>query len=152
MLEERGNAWAMPCDALCITTNGDLNRYGHAVMGRGIAFEAKQKIPGIARLLGDAIYAGGNRVHHLWIPDEMFVGIRPRAIVSFPVKRHWHEMADLALIAQSAFQLLALVDGGIGWKRILLPRPGCGNGGLRWVDVKPLIEQILDDRFVAVDF
>ncbi len=35
--------------------------------------------------------------------------------------------------------------------KVYLVRPGCGNGQLKWEDVKPLIAPILDDRFIVVE-
>lgn len=35
---------------------------------------------------------------------------------------------------------------------ILIPKPGCGNGGLKWEDVKKQIEPLLDDRFIIIDY
>mgnify|MGYP001580901715 CR=1 FL=1 len=54
-------------------------------------------------------------------------------------------MADLELIKESASQL-AVVAGAYSNKTFVLPRPGCGNGGLKWEDVKPVIEPILPDN------
>lgn len=34
---------------------------------------------------------------------------------------------------------------------IYLVRPGCGNGRLRWQDVRHALSEILDDRFVIVE-
>jgi O-acetyl-ADP-ribose deacetylase (regulator of RNase III) len=69
-------------------------------------------------------------------------------LVVFPVKHEWMELADLALIQQSAYELIALADR-LEWRRVVLPRPGCGNGGLTWDQVQPLLWD-LDDRFVVV--
>ena len=32
---------------------------------------------------------------------------------------------------------------------IYLPKVGCGNGGLKWEDVKPHLK-FLDDRFIVI--
>ena len=74
-------------------------------------------------------------------------------LVIFPVKNHWRDKADPGLILRSATQLAWLAEE-IGykdrWKRVVMPRPGCENGGLAWENVRPLIENRLDDRFVVV--
>ncbi len=71
------------------------------------------------------------------------------ALASFPVKRHWHEAADPELIRSSARQLVALADK-FGYERVVLPRPGCGNGRLSWEGIRPILAGILDDRFTVV--
>lgn len=37
-----------------------------------------------------------------------------------------------------------------GYSEVVLPRPGAGNGGLEWKDVRPILEEILDDRFTIL--
>lgn len=73
----------------------------------------------------------------------------PPSLVIFPVKHAWYEPADLDLIRQSAIELLTLTAAQ-GWKTVLLPRPGCGNGQLTWDQVRPVIAPFLNDRFVVV--
>jgi hypothetical protein len=89
-------------------------------------------------------------------------------IIFMPVKHNWWEKADPELIVQSAHEVVALADREqalykranesnghperVEWANIWMPRPGCGNGRLRWEDVKPRIEPILDDRFIAVTY
>lgn len=131
-------------DAICITTNGYVKQNGRAVMGRGVAWQATQKFPGIDRILGTAIRRDGNHVHQLE-PR----GLSP-AVVSFPVKHYWDQPARLPLIEQSAYELLDLTERE-EWKRVVLPRPGCGNGCLSWASVKPILVPILDDRFLVYE-
>ena len=74
-----------------------------------------------------------------------------RKVVSFPVKHNWHETADIELIIRSCREAMCRT-ANYPEEKFLLPRPGCGNGGLSWEDVKPMIEPILDDRFYIVHF
>ena len=46
MKEVTGNIWDYPADIVCITTNGSTTRNGSAVMGKGIALQAKERYPG----------------------------------------------------------------------------------------------------------
>lgn len=151
MREARGNLWKFAdngfADVVVITTNGAVKQNGECVMGRGCAREARDTFPGIAKKLGEYIAKHGNRAFNLgkWQHATAFT------IASMPVKHLWHQQADPQLIVRSAQQLVAMADK-FGWQSIVLPRPGCGNGGLRWEDVKPLIEPVLDDRFTVITF
>lgn len=166
MIERAGDLFEQQgVDAICITTNGAVRRDGACVMGRGVAFEAVRRWPGIDYRLGRLVQRNGNAVQVLTqqslgpqplievsagiagVPGHVFV---PWDVVSFPVKHHWREQADLALIERSASELAALATNR-SWKCVALVRPGCGNGGLRWDAVRPVIAGILDDRFVVVE-
>ena len=145
MREAEGNLWEMPCDLRVITTNPIVNRRGEAVMGRGCAREAKDRVPGIEYRFGGLLKKHGNRVMRLAkLPDGTH-------LTSFPVKHHWREEADLQLIRRSAGQLARLADK-FGYRKIVIPRPGCGNGRLEWADVQPLLEAASDDGFTVVTF
>lgn len=131
-----GNMWDIEADAYCITTNGFVKKNGKAVMGAGCAKEAATKWPLLPKVLGYHIQQEGNRV---WCWGE-----NPK-LVMFPVKHNWWEKADMDLILESAYSLMAFVTME-NWKKVLLPRPGCGNGKLNWEDVKAELWPILDER------
>ncbi|KPJ57653.1 MAG: hypothetical protein AMJ42_04555 [Deltaproteobacteria bacterium DG_8] len=134
-------------DAICITTNGALNAQGKCVMGRGVALIAKEKWNGIDKRLGDFIKINGNIVQILW-----YVPSQHTTIVAFPVKHHWKERADLKLIETSCKQLKALMDQE-GWKKVILPRPGCNNGKRDWdTEVKPILQKHFrdDNRLMVI--
>lgn len=135
-----GDAWKLKCDFnyLAITTNGFVKTNEHAVMGRGIAKQAKDKYPGVDHLLGKKIQALGNHVHLL-----------AADLVSFPVKHNWWETADIELIKRSCTELMTFLGNN---ETILLPRPGCGNGKLKWEEVKKVIAPLLDDRVYIIHY
>ena len=172
MLERKGNIWDQVghCTVVCITTNGFVKSSGAAVMGRGCAREAIARYPGIEKFLGRKINEEGN-IPHLLAWESL------TAIFSFPVKpvsamclpdksnvvRHmrwkfnpgelvpgWACMADIDIIRMSAKYLVSKI--GLGDGPIVLPRPGCGAGELDWKDVKPVLEEIFDNRFVCYSF
>lgn len=135
MLEEYGNLWDMEADWRCITTNSDINRFGELVMGRGCALQAKKRYPGLAKYAAERVRSNGNVVQ----------AIKAHNLILFPVKHHWPDQADLSLIETSANQLAWHADEhNLG--RILLPRPGCGNGRVEWDDVCPILEKAFEGR------
>ena len=141
MIELTGDLWSYRTghNWLAITTNGDINSSGLAVMGRGVALQATERFPSIAKELGWKIEHFGNRVHNF--PHYH--------LATLPVKHHWQDLADPALISKSLWQLYDLV-GEMDIKKLYLPRPGCGSGRLKWEVVKPMLE-VLDDRFIIVN-
>lgn len=148
MKEVFGDAWILSAGkVLCITTNGCLKKSGECVMGRGIALEAARRFPNLPRAIGQLIQMHGNEVFLLgpWAIDKFHLQTQ---LVTFPVKHNWYEKADLPLIERSAKQLVQQADPA--WTEIYLPRPGCGNGGLTWDQVKPILEPLFDDRFITV--
>ena len=68
---------------IVITTNGIVKSNGEAVMGKGIALQAKQRYPDLPKELGQSITFCGNTVRVLGRPP--FSGYR---LVSFPTKHH----------------------------------------------------------------
>lgn len=128
--------------SLAITTNGKVKANGECVMGRGIALQIKQKIPTFPGILGRKITQGGNHVYRF-----PFKSKSTSALYSFPVKHSWEQPADIELIKRSAKELMdALGPDEI----VILPRPGCGNGRLKWQNVEPVISPLLDDRVYIV--
>jgi hypothetical protein len=137
MLEAVGDIWECRDRAvIAITTNGAVTKNGRAVFGRGVAGQAAARFPLLAEILGRKLLDQGNHVFDLG-----------GGIVSFPVEETPWSLPDLRIIACSAHELLELTVRS-GWQRVVLPRPGCGGGGLAWKDVQPLLEPVLDDRFV----
>lgn len=140
MREVYGEFWNYPADARVITTNGAIKSNGAGVMGAGVAKQAKERYPGIDQRLGEMLTKHGNR--------PVFLN-RDEGIVSMPVKHHWKDMADLDLIRESAIKLVEMADKW-EWQTVVVPRPGCGNGGRNWEEVKPILEEIWDDRFHVI--
>lgn len=141
MREAYGDLWAFHDRGFWIgvTTNGDVRKDGAAVMGRGVALQAKQKFPGIEYEVGARIRKLGNHVQPL---------VKYR-IMTFPVKHHWFSLADLGLINRSCGELMSRIHNR-NIRRIYLPRPGCGNGKLDWHDVRDAIFDLLDDRVIVI--
>lgn len=148
MVEVIGSLWDYPADVRVITTNGTVKKNGECVMGRGCAAEAKKMWNGLPLQIGLHIKDHGNQVacFQCYNPDVL--------LYTFPVKHNWYEQADLDLIIHSAEVLSACVQDGFEEQAItvVLPRPGCGNGKLKWEDVKRVLNPILDDRFHVITF
>jgi GMP synthase-like glutamine amidotransferase len=140
MLETVGDIWEYTgSGVIVITTSGSVTQDGRAIFGRGVARQAALRNPGLAEKLGRLLVERGNHVFDLG-----------NGIVSFPVEETPWSLPDLRIIARSAQELLALADRS-GWEKIVVPRPGCGGGGLAWKEVKPLLEACFDHRFIVIN-
>lgn len=136
-----------------ITTNGYVSKNGEAVMGRGIAYEAKKNLIcayhdsrfcKIEKVLASRLSEEGNVPMYLghWENKDTEKVYR---IWTFPTKHHWQESSDIELIVNSAILIKDLVEAF----EVHMPRPGCGNGRLNWSVVRPQISHILDNRFIV---
>jgi O-acetyl-ADP-ribose deacetylase (regulator of RNase III) len=144
MKEIKGDLWYQNVNAICITTNGILKANGCGVMGAGVALQTKKKYKDIDHELGKHIRKRGNIPGILYYDDIMHY-----FIWSFPTKNHWRDKSSLKLIEQSSELMVENADYN-QYKSIVLTRPGCDYGGLKWSEVKRVIEPILDDRFYII--
>lgn len=144
MLNLKGNLWYFHNWGywIVIPTNGFVKNDGSAVMGAGLAKQALKRFPGIDKKVGQAIKKLGNRP----------VAFGNQRLITFPVKHHWAQEADIELIRTSAELLVELVDKHELDAPYYLPRVGCGNGKKIWdTEVYPVLKGTLDDRFVVVE-
>ncbi len=126
-------------DATCITTNGTINSKGNAIMGKGVAAKAKSLFPYIDSNLADSINRIGNHVSEIYLNP---------LIIAFPTKTDWRLNSTLELIERSCIELAKLIEKR-NWETVTMTRPGCGNGGLRWEQVKPIVEKHLPSIFIC---
>lgn len=136
-------------DGLCITTNGTIKKNGACVMGRGIALTFRDMFADFDQIVGNKIIANGNIVNV--VGKFTHKDNTSTIIFTFPVKHNWYDIADIELIKKSCVELMQWIDH-YDLKKVALPRPGCGNGKLSWENVKPVIEEILDERVYVATF
>ncbi len=127
----RGNLLEADCEALVNT----VNTVG--VMGKGIALQFKQAFPDNFRAYEQACRAGEVRIGRMFVVPTGRLG-NPRYIINFPTKEHWRQRSQLKGIAEGLDDLVAQVIA-LGIQSVAVPPLGCGNGGLAWADVHPLI-------------
>lgn len=108
------------------------------VMGKGIALQFKQAYPHNFEQYAVACRRGEVQPGRMFITETENI-LNPRYIVNFPTKRHWRGKSTLEDIKTG---LLALIEEikARHIKSIAVPPLGCGNGGLDWEEVRPLME------------
>ncbi|MCB0033461.1 MAG: macro domain-containing protein [Anaerolineales bacterium] len=111
------------------------------VMGKGIALQFKQAFPENFKLYKTACRANEVQSGKMFITETGQLH-NPRYIINFPTKRHWRSRSRLEDIESG---LVALVEEikERNIQSIAIPPLGCGNGGLDWHIVRPLIEEAL---------
>lgn len=118
------------------------------VMGKGIALQFKEAFPQNNKVYVKACKDGSLTVGTLLIVKESLLS-GDKIIVNFPTKKDWKQRSAYAYI-ESGLQALAteLKKGAI--PSIAIPPLGCGNGGLDWTKVRPMMEQYLKDLPVDI--
>lgn len=107
------------------------------VMGKGIALEFKKREPEMfdayRRICEKKLLSPGK----LWLWRG-----KAHLTLNFPTKHHWRNPSKLEWIEAG---LRKFVDNykSLGIFEISFPRLGCGNGGLDWEDVRPVMERYL---------
>jgi O-acetyl-ADP-ribose deacetylase (regulator of RNase III) len=109
------------------------------VMGKGIALQFKNKWPDNFKAYEAACKAGEVRLGKMFVFDSSAL-LQPRYIINFPTKQHWRDKSELRSIALGLEDLIAQIRR-LGIRSLAMPSLGCGNGGLAWGDVNPIIEQ-----------
>lgn len=108
------------------------------VMGKGLALQFKQAFPENFQEYRRACQSGEVK------PGQMFIVptgrlTNPRYIINFPTKRHWKNPSRIEDIETGLLALIETVKQ-FGIRSIAVPPLGCGNGGLAWSRVAPMIE------------
>jgi O-acetyl-ADP-ribose deacetylase (regulator of RNase III) len=114
------------------------------VMGKGLALQFKQRFPGMFQDYRDlcrqrVIRPGSIQVVRDGDPTN------PIRIVLFPTKGHWTERSFIDNIERGLRNLVMYLVRLHPDASIAIPPLGCGLGGLKWTEVRPLIEEYLSD-------
>jgi O-acetyl-ADP-ribose deacetylase (regulator of RNase III) len=108
------------------------------VMGKGIALMFKERYPDNFRAYEAACKAGAIQLGRMFVTATGELS-GPRWIINFPTKQHWRHPSRPEWIA-AGLEDLARVVREKGIRSLALPPLGCGNGGLDWQEIRPLIE------------
>lgn len=113
------------------------------VMGKGIALMFKERFPENYAAYAAACKAKEVRIGKMFVsPTNELDG--PRWVINFPTKEHWRAPARLDWVRAGLAALRKVIQER-QIRSVALPPLGCGNGGLDWAEVRPLIEDALGD-------
>jgi O-acetyl-ADP-ribose deacetylase (regulator of RNase III) len=108
------------------------------VMGKGVALQFKQAFPENFKYYERACKAGKVMPGRVLVFDTRSL-LNPKFIINFPTKRHWKGKSRIEDIRKGLDALVEEVRT-LSIQSIAVPPLGCGNGGLEWDVVRPLIE------------
>ncbi|WP_049945783.1 macro domain-containing protein [Butyrivibrio sp. LC3010] len=127
----KGDIFASPAQVITNTVNLE------GVMGKGIALEFKKRYPKMFEAYKRKCDSGEFKMGNLFLFRDL-----NKTILLFPTKDKWRNKSQLEYI-EMGLQKFADKWDVLGISSIAFPALGCGNGGLRWNDVQPLMEKYL---------
>lgn len=107
------------------------------VMGKGLASAYKSRHPEMFKAYKQLCKEGKFDIGQLWLWKG-----EDQWVLNFPTKKHWRNPSKLAYIDAGLNKFVDQYEERGIWE-IAFPRLGCGNGGLDWADVGPLMESYL---------
>jgi len=114
------------------------------VMGKGLAQEFKSRYPDM--------FAAYQRIcdRKLLEPGKLWVWpASDHLVLNFPTKKHWRNPSRLEWI-EAGLEKFVDTYKRLGVREISFPKLGCGNGGLDWANVRPLMERYLSQISIPV--
>ena len=114
------------------------------VMGKGIAVAFKTRNPSMFNDYMKICASGDLDAGGLWLwkgTDQW--------VLNFATKKHWRNPSKMEYI-QNGLQQFRRDYEHLGIREISFPRLGCGNGGLDWSEVRPLMVRELQDLPITI--
>lgn len=112
------------------------------VMGKGVALEFKHRWPenfkAYKRVCADKALSPGEMF--IFDNNDFLDSEKHRFLINFPTKQHWRSQSKIEYVKDGLVDFVNQIRR-LGIKSVALPPLGCGNGGLEWSDVRPLIEE-----------
>jgi O-acetyl-ADP-ribose deacetylase (regulator of RNase III) len=133
----KGNLLAAPTQALVNTVNT------MGVMGKGIALQFKERFPENRVAYERACKAGEMKIGKMLAVRESTTE-GEKVIINFPTKTEWFKKSQYNYVEEGLKDLVRVINE-YNIKSIAIPPLGCGNGGLVWEKVKPMIEKSMSD-------
>ena len=116
------------------------------VMGKGIAQEFKKRFPGMYK---EYVRRCEEKRLKPGVP-YYYSDMLGTSIVNFPTKDHWRSPSRLDDIAKG-LEIFVQKYKEWGIKSVAFPPLGCGNGGLEWSVVGPLMYRALSEIDIPVE-
>lgn len=116
----------------CRTLVNTVNCVG--VMGKGVAREFKSRFPRMYADYRKRCERGEVEPGRPYLFEDL-LGV---SVLNFPTKDHWRSSSRLSFVSEGLDWLVAHWDD-LGLTSVAFPPLGCGNGGLDWADVGPLM-------------
>ena len=123
-----GNLLEADVEALVNTVN---------TVGIMVALMFKERFPRNFEAYARACAAGEVRLGRMYVTENK-EPFGPRWIVNFPTKTHWRVKTQIEWVQEGLNDLVRIIaEKDI--RSIAIPALGCGNGGLDWREVAPLV-------------
>jgi O-acetyl-ADP-ribose deacetylase (regulator of RNase III) len=131
----QGNLLDADAEALVNT----VNTVG--VMGKGIALMFKEAFPKNFKEYEAACKRKQVGIGRMFVTHTGEL-MGPKWIINFPTKVHWRQRTKMEWITEGLKDLRRVIEEK-NIRSVAVPPLGCGNGGLDWQDVRPVIEDAL---------